>query len=117
MVRSATRAPRRRFPVTTSRQGVFDGQSLSRARAQFGPVQEFLDRVERVITTQFDSRCKSERHEMHQTAQSTFEVGFRTGDKEGALLSFPFLVTGQNADTLLLQCGESRDLDSGKFDQ
>ena len=54
---------------------------------------------------------------MHQTAQSTFEVGFPLGDKDGTLLSLTFLLTGQNADTLLLQCGQSRELDSGKFDQ
>ena len=74
------------------------------ASANFEPVQQFLDRMSETLTRHYGASTALERRGgMQPTALNTFEVTYSIPHSEDAPLSLTFIVTGDDADTILMQ--------------
>jgi len=77
---------------------------LQLASANFEPVQQFLDRMSETLTRHYGASTALERRGgMQPTALNTFEVTYSIPHSEDAPLSLTFIVTGDDADTILIQ--------------
>jgi hypothetical protein len=96
---------------------------LQLASAKFEPVEHFLDRMSKKLAREYGpSTALQRRGGMQPTALNTFEVRYSIPYPEEAPLSLTFIVTGENADTILIQgrqgsaAGEV-SADPGQLDQ
>jgi hypothetical protein len=96
---------------------------LQLASANFEPVEHFLDGMSETLEREYGPRTALQRQGgMQATALNTFEVQYSIPHPEDAPLSLTFIVTGENADTILLQgCQRSPvgevGADRGQLDQ
>ena len=77
---------------------------LQLASAKFEPVEHFLNRMSKELAREYgQSILVQRRGRMQPTALNTFEVRYSIPHPEDAPLSLTFIVTGEKADTILLQ--------------
>jgi len=122
-VRADHRIANGRFAMTSlDHPAGGSSKGLETARAHFAPLEQFLDEMDRFVATEIDAEATLERSDLHKTAQNTFDIEYSLRDREGSGLSFTFIVTGAEAETLLFECDEhpgSPDYraNPGHFDQ
>ena len=80
-----------------------DESRLERANAKFEPVRLFLDYLSRGIVRKYDQHATLEQQDVQETARDTYDVRYslRWGGEDR--LSLDFILTGDNADLVLLQ--------------
>ncbi len=100
-----------------------DHGRLARARAKFEPVAQVLNRVAKDIEKDHGgSALLVQRGTMQQTAQNTYTVRYSIQHPDDARFALTFVVTGEDADLLLLQAHQRagpRDMraNPGQVDQ
>lgn len=96
---------------------------LALARSRFEPLRGFLDRMGDLISKEFEEAAVLEQSgEMQPTAQNAHQIRYTLRHADEARLSLTFIMTGDNADLVLLQGHERstpRDLsiNPGQLDQ
>ena len=100
-----------------------DQGHLARARVKFEPVAQALTRLAKDIEKEHGrSAVLKQRSPMEPTAQNTYTVRYSLRHPDEARLSLTFIVTGEDADLLLLREQERsgpQDIrsDPGQVDQ
>jgi hypothetical protein len=100
-----------------------DQGRLTLARAKFQPVARVLDRLARGIETDHGrSATLKQRGPMEPAAQNTFTVRYTLGYPDEVRFALTFVVTGDDADLLLVQTQQHtspKDImaDPGQVDQ
>lgn len=84
-----------------------DHERLARARARFEPVARMLDRVAEDIKKEHGgSAVLKQRRPMEPAAQNAYEVRYSLRHPDGVRFALTFIVTGEDADLLLLEAQE-----------
>jgi hypothetical protein len=84
-----------------------DHERLARAQAKFAPVARVLDRVAEDIKKEHGSSAVlKQRGPMEPAAQNAYEVRYSLRHPDGVRFALTFIVTGEEADLLLLEAQE-----------
>ena len=84
-----------------------DHERLARAQARFEPVARVLDRVAEDIKKEHGSSAVlKQRGPMESAAQNAYEVRYSLRHPDGVRFALTFIVTGEEADLLLLEAQE-----------
>ena len=83
-----------------------DESGVTLARTKFEPLRRFLDHLSRVIVRKYDQHACLEEQGFQETARNTYDVRYSLGRAGNDRLSFNFILTGDNADLVLLQDNE-----------
>lgn len=108
---------------SASRSGLQHEGNLALVRSNLEPLRRFLDRMGELISKEFgDAAVWEPAGEIQKTAQNAHEVRYSLRHADHVRLSLTFIITGDNADLVLLQGHERsvpRDLGAnpGQFDQ
>lgn len=77
---------------------------LALARSNFAPIARFLNRMGEVIAKEYGESAQMEcRGELQPMARNAYETRYSLRHTGGARLALTFIVTGQEADLVLLQ--------------
>lgn len=96
---------------------------LALARSNVKPIVRFLDRMRQVIAEDYGEDAQLEpRGELQPAAQNAYEIRYSLRHPDDARLALTFIVTGENADIVLLEGherSEPRNLSAnpGQVDQ
>ena len=84
----------------------FNESGLKRARANFEPLRRFIDNLSQVIVRKYDRHASLKQQGIHETARNTYDVRYSLRSRGMDRLSLDFILTGDNADLVLLQDNE-----------
>src|ERR687894_756825 len=95
---------------------------LEVAHAHLQPIESFLDHIGSVIAQEYHSGPVLERHAVKPIARNTYDVEYIFRSSGDTMLELGFIVTGNNADVILLQTrktsgDQSRNVDPGQVEQ
>ena len=76
---------------------------LERASAKFEPLRVFLDNLSRGTVRKYDRHATLEQQDIQETARDTYDVRYSLRSRGMDRLSLDFILTGDNADLVLLQ--------------
>ena len=95
----------------------FNESGLKQARANFEPLRRFLDSLSQVIVRKYDRHASIKQQGIQETARNTYDVRYSLNQAGRERLSLDFILTGDNADLVLLQDNKLGAREVGQVDQ
>ena len=90
---------------------------LKRASAKFEPLRVFLDNLSRGTVRKYDRHASLKQQNIQETARNTYDVRYSLSHAGRERLSLDFILTGDNADLVLLQDNQPGAREVGQVDQ